>query len=366
MRLVLVALSALLLPTLPLPARADPDLAGPAGALLASLPEAQREEATWAFDDSERSDVHYAPLWLEGVRHDALSEASRARAEELLAATLSEAGHARVHLVRALEHVVEAREAERFWGLATRWMRDPGRYLWAFFGQPRRDAPWGFRLEGHHLSLNVTAVPGRPPATTPLFLGAQPRVVPEGASPGPGMPPAGAAALGREEVLARELYASLDAEQRAAATLPWREGRGHMLGQVARLEPPAPAGVARAGLRPEQQALLDALADRFAALWSEPIAAARRAELAAAREGLHFAHVESSDPPHAWYTRLSGPGVLIEIDNTTDGDHVHAVWHRPGSDFGDDLLARHLRRHHGIRVARGGAGPAGASPVPPR
>jgi len=316
-----------------------------ATALLASLPADQRDDATWPFGDSERSDIRYAPIWLDGVRDDALSPSSQQLTDELLAASLSPAGRERVELIRELERAVLALERERWWGFATRWLRDPGRYLWAFFGEPGQ-GPWAFRLEGHHLSLHLTEVPGRAPASTPLFLGARPRVVPEG------LPAAGSAALGEEERLARELYASLDPEQRAAATLPYAGDRDHLLGQVARLEDPEPVGIRRADLRRDQRELLDAFLDRFAALWAEPIAAARRAEIAAAREHLRFAHVEADDPPHAFYTRVSGPGLLLEIDNTTDGDHVHAVWHRPGSDFGDDLLARHLRRHHGVALGR--------------
>jgi len=316
-----------------------------AAALLASLPAEQRDDATWPFADAERGDIRYAPIWLDGVRDDALPAAAREPADALLAATLSPAGRERVEQIRELERAVLALERERFWGFATRWLRDPGRYLWAFFGEPG-PGPWAFRLEGHHLSLHLTEVPGRTPASTPLFLGARPRVVPEG------LPGAGSAALGEEERLARALYASLDPEQRAAATLPYADDRGHLLGQVARLDPPAPEGVRRAELRPDQRALLDAFLDRFAALWAEPIAAARRSEIAAAREHLRFAHVEADDPPHAFYTRVSGPGLFVEIDNTTDGDHVHAVWHRPGADFGRDLLAHHLRQHHGIALGR--------------
>ncbi len=72
----------------------------------------------------------------------------------------------------------------------------------------------------------------------------------------------------------------------------------------------------------------------------------RRAELAAERDALHFAHVESDDPENAFYTRSQGPVTLIEIDNTEDGDHVHAVWDSSAGDFGDDLLARHWRSGH--------------------
>jgi hypothetical protein len=326
----------------PLLAAANPpsDLARSANALLHSLSDAQRKDMTWSFEDSERSDVHFAPFGLDGVRQDSLSPESQDLAEALLATALSRAGHERVREIRDLERDVREIDGRRIWGAATRWMRDPGRYFWAFFGDPEDGGAWGFRLEGHHLSINVTSVPGAPPATTPLFLGAQPRVVPEG------LPSAGVAALGEEERLARELYASLDSEQRAAATLPYEGDRSLMRGQVARIDAHKPVGVARSDLSGQQRELLDALVDRFADLWSEPIAKARRAEIERARGRLHFAFVEADDPPNAYYTRVSGPGLLIEIDNTTDGDHVHAVWHRPGADFGDDLLARHLRLAH--------------------
>ena len=75
-------------------------------------------------------------------------------------------------------------------------------------------------------------------------------------------------------------------------------------------------------------------------------------EIESAREGLHFAFVAVDDPPFSFYVRVSGPGVLIEIDNTEGGDHLHAVWHRPGADFGEDLLAAHLERDHAVVAQR--------------
>src|SRR5215470_7155560 len=35
-------------------------------------------------------------------------------------------------------------------------MRDPEKYSIVFFGQPAADSPWGWRFEGHHLSLSFT------------------------------------------------------------------------------------------------------------------------------------------------------------------------------------------------------------------
>jgi hypothetical protein len=331
--------------SLPAPMHAAPS--GPldehARHFLGTLDTDQREDATWPFDDGERRDVHYAPLNLDGLRHGDLEGASFQAGEALLAAALSTPGFERLSAIRLLERDVHASDSIFVRPLG---LRDPGRYFFALFGTPDATSPWAFRYEGHHLSVNVTAMPGSPPVSTPLFLGAQPRVVP------PGMPSAGVAALGEEEALARTLYASLDEAGRTRATLAYAPDRGHMIGQVAALDPPTPIGLPRAAMTPEQQQVLDRLLEQFAGFWNAEIAAARRAELEASRAEQHFAFVAADDPPNAFYMRVSGPGLLIEIDNTEGGDHVHAVWHRPGADFGDDLLARHLRTAHGVTMVR--------------
>lgn len=318
-----------------------PNLVQRAGGFLAAMDPRQREAGTWAFTDRERLDIHYAPVGLEGVRHGGLPDAAKEAGESLLATVLSARGHEKTRAIRRLELDIRELESGRS---GVEEFRDPERYYWAFFGEPAADATWGFRFEGHHLSLNVTATPGKPTATLPLFLGAQPRLVPEG------MPSAGVAVLGDEERLARELYGSLDESQRAAATLSYKGDRGHMLGQVSTLRDPASVGLPRRDMKDDQRAILDAFLTEFAGLWNAEIAAARLSEIDAAREGLHFAFVARDDPPFSFYVRVAGPGVLIEIDNTAGGDHLHAVWHRPGADFGENPMALHLERHHGVAL----------------
>ena len=316
---------------------AQTPLSDAASSFLATLNADEHAEATWPFQDRERLDIHYAPVDLEGLRHGGLEAPKHQAGEDLLARTLSARGLEKVRAIRLLERDVRALEA----GLSRpAGFRDPGRYHWAFFGTPTVDAPWGYRYEGHHLSLNITAVPDKPAASMPLFLGAQPREVPAG------LPSAGVAALGKEEALARELYASLDDDQRDLATLPFKAGRGHMVGQVPTLASPAPVGLPFPRMMPAQQGQLIALLREFATFWNTAIAAERLAEIDAARDSLHFAFVARDDPPFSFYVRIQGQGVLLEIDNTAGGDHVHAVWHRPGDDFGQNLLAAHLRQHH--------------------
>jgi Protein of unknown function (DUF3500) len=324
----------------------DGRLTTTAAELRRTLPEDLRAEALYPFEDDEREDIRFAPLLLEGVRHDALPDEAASLAEQLLALSLSPRGLEKTRQIRRNELVVAKEDAA---GWVPRFLveriRDPGRYFVALFGEPADATPWAFRYEGHHLSLNVTVKPGAVPATTPLFLGAQPRVV------AAGEPDAGAAVLGEEEAAARALLAALPAALRARATLPYQDDRGLMLGQLRRVALGAGAGVTRGEAPPEAQAHFDRLVEGFTDLFAPEIAAARRAEIdAAGRDALGFAWAEAVEPPGAFYFRLQGPRTLIELDNTTDGDHVHAVWHDVTGDFGDDLLAAHYRREHGLAL----------------
>jgi len=325
------------------PAGADdalaPRLTAAAARLHGALPEALLSDALYPFDDDEREDIRFAPLLLEGAQHGTLPDETASLAEQLLALSLAPRGLEAARQIRRNELAV-ARKDEAGWAPA--WlvgrMRDPGRYFVALFGAPSEQDPWGFRYEGHHLSLNLTVTPGAVPASTPLFLGAEPRVVPAGA------PDAGAAVLGAEEATARALLAALPEPLRTRASLPYEDDRGLMLGQVRRVALGAGIGVARGEAPPAAQALFDRLVEHFATLFAPEIAAARRVEIdAAGRDALRFAWAEAAEPPGAFYWRLSGPRTLIEMDNTTDGDHVHAVWHDTQNDFGDDLLAAHYR-----------------------
>ncbi len=326
------------------PGRADDDalaerLSRAAASLHTALPAAARADADYTFDDDERVDIRFAPLLLEGAQHGELPDEAASLAEQLLALSLSPRGLETARLIRRNELAVRGKDQA---GWAPEWLlrrfRDPGRYFVALFGTPATQSPWGFRYEGHHLSLNLTVMPGGVPASTPLFLGAEPRVVAAGG------PDAGAAVLGAEEATARALLAALPEPLRTRALLPYEDGRGLMLGQVRRVALGAGVGVARGEAPPEAQAQFDRLIELFADRFASEIAAARRAEIdKAGRDALRFAWAEAGEPPGAFYWRLAGPRTLIEMDNTTNGDHVHAVWHDTVNDFGDDLLAAHYR-----------------------
>src|SRR5438132_12734403 len=140
-------------------------------AFLRSLTPEQRRRAAFGMESPERLDWHYVPRERAGLPLKAMDDRQRAAAQALLRAVLSDAGYRKATDIMRLETVLRAIETVR------RFDRDPDNYAWIVFGDPDAGAPWGFRVEGHHLSLLLTFA-GSADSVTPAFMGANPVRVP--------------------------------------------------------------------------------------------------------------------------------------------------------------------------------------------
>jgi hypothetical protein len=315
------------------PARAA--MAGAATAFLTALPADARRRALFTFDDKERLNWGYVPRGREGISLKEMPAAARAAAHELMKASLSAVGYGKAVNVIRLEEVL--RQIETFGSL----LRDPEKYYVSVFGSPG-PGPWGWRLEGHHLSLNFALVPGRPLAVTPAFMGANPADVRSG-------PLKGLRTLGREQDLGRALAHSLDAGQQRRMLIGDRSLGDIVSGPARREGPGAPVGVPLADMRGEQRALAIQLVEEYARNMRAEMAEEELRRLREAGfERLHFAWAGPLSAGQAHYYRLHGPTLLIEFDNTqNDANHIHSVWRDPQNDFGlDPLRAHYARRHH--------------------
>jgi hypothetical protein len=310
-------------------------MAGAATAFLSTLPGDARTRAVFGFNDKERLNWHYVPRRREGLAFKDMPPAARAAAHELMKASLSAVGYDKAVNVIRLEGVL--RQLETFGGLR----RDPDNYLVTVFGTPGPGAPWGWRLEGHHLSLNFTLGPGKPIAVTPAFFGANPAEVRSG-------PLKGLRALGREQDLGRALAQAMSEGQRRRMVIA-----GQSLGDIVsgpgrseRLQ--SPAGVSGADLgAPQREALLRLVEEYARGMRTDVADEELRRVREAGVERLHFAWAGPLDPGHAHYYRIHGPTLLIEFDNTqNDANHIHSVWHDPQRDFGGDLLQSHYAHGH--------------------
>jgi hypothetical protein len=305
---------------------------GTAREFRASLDEARRARASFAIGDAVRKDWHYVPRERPGLRVGELDDAQGKAFRALLDATLSDAGLRKVDGVLRLEGILREIEGST--------MRDPGRFAIAMFGEPGSGEPWGWRFEGHHLSLNLAVADGRV-AVTPLFLGANPGEVRDG-------PDKGLRVLGEEEDVALALALSLDERQRAKGLQAEAVPGDVILGPgraASFLEPP---GIEASELDEAQRAHLEQLVALYSGNLEADLRGAALDRARGAKSDLHFLWIGATKPGEPHYWRVQGKGFAIELDDVQGGaNHVHTLWRDLEDDFGEDLLRRHREEHHG-------------------
>lgn len=306
-----------------------------AQALVASVDGARRAKLVLPFEDAQRTDWHYTPRSRPGLSFADMDAKQRDATHRLLKTALSEVGHRKVVNIVELELVL--RESQ--FGLS--FLRDPEKYAVVFFGTPDPAKPWGWRFEGHHLSLSFT-LRGDRIAATPSFFGANPAEVRAG-------PRKGLRVLSAEEDEARKLFALLDDAQKRTAVIDSRSYGDIVTGNRDRVSPIDNRGLEAKAMNAAQRAQLRKVVEVYAGNFEPGLRAAR---LARTEEGngdaIRFAWAGATTRGSGpYYYRIQGPRFLIEFDSSQDdGNHVHTVWRDYDGDFGRDLLRDHHAMSH--------------------
>ena len=328
--------------------RSPASMAAAATKFLSSLTPEQRKQATFAFASDERMHWHFiptgpAPMFpRNGLTIKEMTDAQRKAAHDLLKTGLSQRGYLTASSIMDLETVLGALEkAQRDAAPApprtAPLVRDPERYFFSVFGTPSPKDTWGWRVEGHHVSLQFTVVNGTLVAGAPAFFGSNPAEVREG-------PKKGLRILGAEEDAARALVESLDAGQRTKAVINVTAPGDMVTMNQNDIKPLSPVGITADGMKPNQRELLMKLLDVYTGYMAADIAADRVAKYKKAGvDKIGFAWAGPIEKGQKHYYRIQGPTFLVEYDNTqNDGNHIHSVWRDFESDFGRDLLREHL------------------------
>lgn len=306
-----------------------------ADAFISSLSADQRAKAAFAFEDEQRLDWHFIPRPRKGIPFKELDATQRLLGNALMSTGLGQRGLIRATTIMSLDAIL--RELEQGKGP----VRDPELYFLSIFGDARSGNRWGWRVEGHHVSLNFTLVEGKHIASTPAFFGANPAEVLEGARKG-------LRALAPEEDLARLLIKSLDDKQRAQAIVSQSAPTDILSTNLRKAEPLKPAGLQTSKLGQKQQDILMTLLNEYASRHAPDIAAVRLDRVRAAGLGnIFFAWAGGFEKGQPHYYRIQGPSFLVEYDNVqNNANHIHTVWRDFNSDFGTDLLAVHYKQDH--------------------
>jgi len=320
--------------------RAAAAMTAAAQAWLAGLTPEQRLQATFPLDTDERVRWNFIPTNMfprKGVPIKEMAQAQRKLAHDLLKAGLSQRGYQTATTIMELEVILHAIENSD--GRVGKQTRDPELYFFSIFGTPSPKTPWGWRVEGHHISLHFSVTNSTAVASTPSFFGSNPAEVREDG------PKKGLKVLGSFEDAARALLATLDETQKKTAIISDAAPTEIVTNTMLTFDPLSPAGIAARDLKPAQRDLLTKLLEAYTAHMAEDVGAERIAKIRQAGfEKVTFAWAGAIEAGKQHYYRIQGPTFLVEYDNSqNNGNHVHSVWRDFAGDFGRDLLREHIK-----------------------
>ena len=292
----------------------------------------------YLFQDAERWNMHFFPIVRRGVPLADLSEGQRQLAYALMSTALSHAGNQKALTIMSLgDYLAETDESPNR-------HRDSDRYYFTIFGNPDPKGTWGFRVEGFHLSLNITIIKGRWISVTPSFFGVIPATVPEG-------PREGLQVLKNETEFGRALAKSMSVEQQKTGLgeipefLTETVG-GLTTGNYRKIKKGEPKGLPASQMTDAQREMLLRLVREHVLRIRKELADQDLARInKAGFEKIHFLWAGGLEPGEPHHYLVQGPTFLIEYDNTQDdADHVHCIYRDFDNDFGDALL-RHYQAY---------------------
>lgn len=294
---------------------------------LASLSAEQKAIASFAFDDPERLNWHFIPRPRKGLPIREMAPEQRALAFGLIETGLSVEGVLKVTTIMSLEQILK--DVEKGTGP----VRDPEAYYLSIFGKPG-EGKWGWRIEGHHLSINLTLEKGKIIGATPAFFGSNPAEVRQG-------PRSGLNVLGDRDDRALRLVQALDENQKKAALVEDKAASDVRAANTPQPPTDAAVGIAYADLKDDQRAMLKAIVESYAEDMPLEVSAAWLSEIKKAGvDAIKFAWFGPLDRSQGHAYRIQGPTFLVEFNNTqNNANHVHSVWRSMLGDFGNPLAA---------------------------
>jgi hypothetical protein len=302
---------------------------------LTSLSDDEKKTSMFTYDDPHRTTWYFTPQQDKdknptrlGLRLEKLTEKQKELVLDLLRTGLSANGYKQADAIMANEGLLAELEGKT--GANT---RNPNWYFISIFGQPNDTGKWGWRLEGHHLSINFTLEKGEVISSTPLLFGTNPAEVKTGAK-------IGQRTLSEIEDVAKKLIATLSEDQNKAAKL------AKQLPEILEKQPSAnigdPLGIPATKLSDEQAKILMKLVEAYADRLPGDIAEAEMKRVEQAGPGkIYFAYcVEADKPGQPWTYRVHGPTFVVEFLNVqadaskNPANHIHSGWRTLPQDFG--------------------------------
>ncbi len=317
------------------------DLSEKANIFLKTLTSNLKSQALFSLTDAERVNMNFVPTARKGPTFHDFNEEQKQAALDLLKASLSQEGFRKSEGIIELEKVLIIVENNRLKMSDGSPMRDPLNYHFCIFGDPSPTNVWGWRFEGHHISLNFTSTKGAISSSTPSFFGSNPGVVNIEEQRGKEV-------LKAETELGFKLVNSLTEDQLKVARFSDTAPREIITGTKTKVEGLEPKGISYTALTENQQETLIELLNIYIDNYELGFSKTLRDKInKAGIENLHFAWAGGLKRGIGHYYRIQGPMLLIEYDNIqNNANHVHTVVRDLTNDFAEDILRAHYQRDH--------------------
>lgn len=303
--------------------------------LMSVLYNEQLEKLKHSFDDDERKVWNNLPthsFLREGLPLGDLNAAQKMALHALLQTALSEQGYLKVQNIIEQDQNRREEVFEEFGFETNMTMYGHDYYYLTLFGEPSMTSAWGWRFEGHHISLHFTVAP-EGISVTPMFVGVDPREITEG-------PYAGYSFMHTEANVGWELINSLNEQQAAQALMEEKMPDDILTREGDEPHTQNATGLAVAGMTERQRADVMTLIRAWVYNLIYPLAQQEMKKIEEAGiDKLHFAWSGDMGLHEARYYRIQGPACIIEYDNRTyEYWHIHSLWRNLSEDYGKEVI----------------------------
>jgi hypothetical protein len=323
--------------------------------LIGQLSPIQQKMAMHHFADTARVKWNNLPVGLRarvGIHIGSMTNDQRMLIHRILSVSLSSQGYLKATGIMHLDNLInmyydsiyqrkEIDDKTYQFVKGLKWSHQ--NYYFAIFGNPRTDSTWGYKLEGHHLSLNFT-YHHRQLAVTPLFVGTDPAEILLSEY-------AGWRVLGQEEDLGLKLMSTLTPAQKQKA-IQTTEVPGDIITAAESGKRLVDYwGIKGSELNKAQQEILKNIIREFVFNLEYDKAVVEYDKiLKAGIANIYFGWIGETVEIKSHYYILNGPTFLIEFDNNGGprgrANHIHAIWREKGNEYGEDLLKKHYQTEH--------------------